>query len=135
MTHPCARTITWAGGTHTFNLANAMVQAIINGESGVKMPIELTMRGYMSGKCLDGQYGSTVGACFKRFDEGVYSTSDIEHVILLGLVGARELPTWECIELVDEHVVEQPLAQNAAVAFEILAALFVGEVANASASA
>ena len=36
---------------------------------------------------LPGQYGNTPAACFRRFEEGVYSISDVERVIEWGLIG------------------------------------------------
>jgi hypothetical protein len=73
-----------------------------------------------------GQYGPTPAAAFKRFDEGVYAPNDIEQVLRLGLIGGG-LSENKADALIAEHVTGQPLAANAVVAFNVLAALFVGE--------
>lgn len=127
--HECARRLTWSGGTHVFNLADQTVLGIIAGRRDIPLPTLLTMRGYGMGtkNILDGQFGDTVGAALQRFDQSVYSTTDIEHIILLGLIGARELPVQECVDLVDRYVVAKPLLPNAQTAYEILSGLFVGK--------
>ncbi len=108
----CAREITWAGGQHVFNLNEKRVRAI------------LSMRG------LPGQYGPTPAACLKRFEDGIYSISDVERVLELGLAGGG-MPARDIAKIMDEHVRSKPLAPNALVAVAVLTGLFVGaNVAN-----
>ena len=104
----CARTIEWPGGKHTFNLDHPWVRKV------------LTIRG------LPGAFGATEAACLKRFEEGLYSTDDVERVIELGLIGGG-MTRPEADKLVREHVKQKSIAPNAVIAFEVLAALFVGK--------
>lgn len=111
----CAREITWAGGTHVFNLnhRSALLRMQIIG--------------------LPGQYGRTPAAAFRRFEEGVYSTDDVERIIEWGLIGGG-MSSRDAAAVLDTHVRMKPLASNALVAANILAALFIGaEHADASA--
>jgi len=110
----CARELTWAGGKHRFNLNTPWVRQ------------NLSVRG------LPGQFGDTPAACLKRFDESVYSLQDVERVIRLGLVGGG-MSDADARKLVKDHVSGAPVAPSALVAFEVLAALFVG-AKNADAS-
>lgn len=110
-----AKEITWAGGSHTFDLnARRVSWMLLAGQHP-----------------FPGQYGSTPAACLKRFEEAVYSLDDVERVIRFGLIGGG-LGEAEAISLVAEHVRGKPLAQNAAVAFEVLASLFFGVTDNGS---
>ncbi|MFZ5678500.1 MAG: GTA-gp10 family protein [Pseudomonadota bacterium] len=111
----CARDITWAGGKHVFDLGDPRVRLMMQ------------VRG------LPGQYGNTPAACFRRFEEGVYSTEDVERVIELGLIGGGLL-RGEAEQLLDAHVRAKALAPNAMLAMNVLTALFVG-AENADASA
>jgi hypothetical protein len=111
------RIITWAGGSHAFDLMSRRVSWML----------------LQAQHPFPGQYGSTPAACLKRFEESVYSPDDIERVIRFGLIGGG-LTEAEADSLVAEHVRGKPLAPNAAVAFEVLASLFV-EAADASAIA
>jgi hypothetical protein len=108
----CARAITWAGGTHTFNLNHPWVRNV------------LSFRG------ISGPNGDTPAACLSRFDQGNFSIDDVERVIELGLIGGgmaeRDVET-----LLDANVRGKPLAPNILIATEVLAALFVGD-ANAA---
>lgn len=111
----CAREITWAGGKHLFNLNDKRVLLM------------MTVRG------LPGQYGNTPAACFKRFEEGIYSIDDIERVIELGLIGGG-MSARAANDLLNAHVRQKPLASNAMLAANVLIALFIGaEHADASA--
>lgn len=101
------KSITWAGGTHAFNLSHKWVVQ------------SLAIRG------LPGQFGNTPAACLQRFERGVYSPNDIERVFELGLIGGG-LSQSEAVSLVANHVRGQPMAGNAVIAFELLASLFVG---------
>ena len=65
----CARIVTWAGGTHTFDLSHPYVWNV------------LSIRG------LPGPNGATPVACLARFDSGTYSLDDVERVLELGLIG------------------------------------------------
>ena len=111
------KTITWAGGTHAFDLTSRRVSWML----------------LQAQHPFPGQYGSTPAACLRRFDESVYAPDDIERVIRTGLIGGG-LTEAEADSLVAEHVRGKPLAPNAAVAFEVLASLFV-EVTDAGTSA
>ncbi|MEH2542810.1 GTA-gp10 family protein [Bradyrhizobium sp. AZCC 1699] len=112
-TSDCSRELEWPGGKHVFNLGHPWVRDV------------LSVRG------LNG----TPAACLKRFDEGVFAAEDVERILELGLIGGG-LSRAEADSLIDQHVSRKPLAANAVIAFEILAALFVGrEQGNADASA
>jgi hypothetical protein len=110
----CARVITWAGGTHAFNLNHPWVRNVIS------------FRG------IPGPNGDTPAACLSRFDAGNYTIDDIERVIELGLIGGG-MPERDVDALLDAHVRSKQLAPNVLIATEVLAALFVGD-ANASAA-
>jgi hypothetical protein len=111
----CAREITWAGGKHTFNLNHPWV------------------RNVLSVRSLPGQFGDTPAACLKRFDESVFSPEDVERILELGLIGGG-LSRADATKLIDQHVCGKPIAPNAVIAFQVLAALVVGKVeANADA--
>lgn len=114
----CAKEITWAGGMHLFDLGSPRVSWMLQVHQSP----------------FPGQYGDTPAASFKRFDEGVYSPTDIEQVMRIGLIGGG-LSEVEADALVAEHVRRKPLAANASIAFEILARLFLGAAADASTSA
>jgi hypothetical protein len=110
-----AREVTWAGGTHTFDLAHPWVWNV------------LSIRG------LPGPNGATPAACLARFHDGTYSLDDCERVIELGLIGGG-LTRPEATALLNAHVRGKPITAIAVIAFETLAALFVGASdANASA--
>jgi hypothetical protein len=99
------RAMTWRGGEHIFNLNHRWVRNV------------LSIRG------LPGDHGSTPAACFKRFEQGVFSTDDVEQIIYLGLVGGG-LSREEADNLVDRHVRSRPVLENSATAFSVLATLF-----------
>jgi len=111
----CAREITWAGGTHTFNLNEPRVRLMMK------------VRGF------PGQFGNTPAACLRRFSENIYSSDDVERVLEWGLIGGG-LSSNEANRLLSENVRHRPIAPNAMAAFEVIAALFVG-AANVGASA
>ncbi len=127
----CGRRLQWSGGEHDFDLGAERVQRILRGTGIMPMPL---MRKYAVVGDLTaifpGQFGDTPAAALKRFEQGVYSISDVERVIELGLYGGG-LKAEEAAELVDEHVRGEPLAANAVIAYEVLAALFVGAHSNA----
>ena len=95
----------WSGGEHVFNLNHPYV------------------RNVLSIRELPGDYGSTPAACFKRFEQGIFSTEDVERVIYLGLIGGG-LSIKEAGALVERFVRSQPVLENSATAFSVLATLF-----------
>ena len=114
-TSDCARELEWSGGKHVFNLGHAWVRNV------------LSVRG------LPGQFGNTPAACLKRFDESIFDSEDVERILELGLIGGG-LSRADAAKLIDQRVSGQPIAPNAVIAFQVLAALFVGKVeANADA--
>jgi hypothetical protein len=118
----CARELEWAGGKRVFNLNDPKVIAVLSG-TGPKMA--RVRPGVLKLEPLKGHNGDTPAACLRRFDDGAYSIPDIERIILYGLWGGG-MSLSDAGELVATHVRGKPLAANAAIAFEILAALFVG---------
>jgi hypothetical protein len=106
-TSKCARVVTWAGGTHTFDLSHPWVWNV------------LAIRG------LPGPNGSTPAACLARFHNGTYSLEDCERVVELGLIGGGATKP-EATKLLNDHVRSKPIASIAPIAFEILGALFIG---------
>lgn len=119
----CAREIEWAGGRHVFNLNSPNVLDVLAGNrSSMKTRVRSELVPLLP---LQGQYGDTPAAAFKRFGDDVYSTDDIERVMLYGLWGGG-MPFAAAYELVATHVRGQPLAANAVIAFNVIAALFLG---------
>ena len=100
-----AKPIIWAGGSHPMTLNHRWVRSV------------LSVRG------LPGDFGSTPAAAFKRFEQGVFSTEDVEQIIYLGLCGGG-LSREEADNLVDKHVRSRPVLENSATAFSVLATLF-----------
>jgi len=80
-----------------------------------------------------GQYGDTPAACLRRFDEGVYSPTDIEAIFRIALIGGG-LSENEADRLVSQHVRGEPIAENAVIAANVLYNLFTG-AENVSTSA
>lgn len=111
MTDKCARSISWAGGTHTFNLNHAWVRRV------------LSWRG------IPGPGGSSISAIWGRFESNNYSAGDVERVMEFALLGGGT-PEREVERLLDAHVRGKPLAPNVLIACEVLAACFIGD-ANA----
>lgn len=101
----CARVITWAGGTHTFTLADRWVQRVISWR---------------------GINGYSPSASLARFETGSYTADDVERVIELGLLGGGA-PEREVEALLDAHVRGKPLAPNALIANAILSAQLIGD--------
>jgi hypothetical protein len=129
MTNPCARQIIFAGEVRTFNLnESSVLSAMTNGHDLRNMSLMLKFGGRAP---LAGQHGDTPAACLKRFLEQTYSISDVENVIALGLIGGG-MDTNDAFALVKEHVTGQPLAANALIASEVMAALFVGSQGEAA---
>ncbi|QDM17669.1 gene transfer agent family protein [Tardiphaga sp. vice278] len=104
-TNTTPKPMIWAGGEHAFTLNHPWVRNSLN------------LRG------LAGDYGSTPAACFKRFEQGIFSSADVERVILLGLIGSG-LSSNEAEALVDKFVRTRPVLDNSATAFSVLATLF-----------
>ncbi|MEY9590593.1 hypothetical protein ABIA06_002884 [Bradyrhizobium yuanmingense] len=84
-TNPCAREIKFAGELRTCNLNDPIVLDTIAGGHTMRN-LSLLMK-FSGQRPLVGQYGDTPAACLKRFLEQVYSVSDVENVITLGLIG------------------------------------------------
>lgn len=124
----CGRELTWAGGTHRFDLGAEPVLKML-GAGPAPMPFDL-VQFCGPGAILRGQFGDTPAACFRRFEENVYSLEDVERIVALGLYGGG-MPAAKAVALVKEHVVGKPLGKNAVLAYEILAALFVGAASPA----
>jgi hypothetical protein len=102
-----ARVVTWAGGTHTFDLSHPWVWNV------------LSIRG------LPGPNGSTPAACLARFDSGTYAIEDVERIIELGLIGGGAT-RQEADAILNDHVRGKPILPNVLLAMEVLTALFVG---------
>lgn len=110
----CGQELTWAGGTHRFNLDHPWVRNVLN---------------------VRGIDGTSPAACLRRFEEGLYSENDSARVIELGLIGGG-MSRAEATRLVNEHVRRGPLAPSALVASAVLQSLFLGKVtADGNASA
>ncbi|HVV43184.1 MAG TPA: GTA-gp10 family protein [Nitrobacter sp.] len=101
-----AREVTWAGGTHVFDLNSRRVAWMLNDG-------------------FPGQYGPTVAAVLRRFDEQVYSPADIENVFRIGMLGGGMLES-DVEALIEAHVRGQPLAPLALIAFGLVTAVFIG---------
>lgn len=110
MTDTTSREITWAGGTHTFDLGHPWVRRVI------------------SWRGIAGFSPASVAA---RFETSNYTPEDVERVIELGLIGGG-MPECDVDALLDAHVRGKPLGPNVILASAVLAALFVG-ADNASA--
>lgn len=108
MISECARTLEWAGGQHTFNLDHPWVRSV------------LAVRG------LPGDNGSSPAACLRRFQDGLYTEDDVSRVLELALIGGGKTRT-QATDLIAANVRKGPLAAHAVIAFEVLAALFVGQ--------
>lgn len=114
----CAIEITWAGGKHVFDLASPRVRWMLKQDQ----------------RPFPGQYGDTPAACFKRFDEKVYAPNDVEQIIRIGLIGGGQSPQ-AADALIAEHVAGQPVVTNAMLANAVLTRFFIGDAADADASA
>jgi tail tube GTA-gp10-like protein len=104
---PCARSIEWAGATHSLNLNHPWVRRV------------LSIRG------IPGPNGSSLAACLSRFEAGNYSTDDVERVLELGLIGGG-MSERDADKLLDAHVRGKPIATNAGAAASALIGLFMG---------
>ncbi|MFZ5690533.1 MAG: GTA-gp10 family protein [Pseudomonadota bacterium] len=126
----CARELEFAGGRYVFCLNDPKVLAVLNGTG----PRCARVRsGVLTLDPLRGANGDTPAACLRRFEDGAYSLPDIERILLYGLWGGG-MSLSDANGLITEHVRGKPIASNAALAFEVLAALFIG-AADAGASA
>jgi hypothetical protein len=105
----CATTVNWNGGTHVFDLNHPRASWMLQQRQSP----------------FPGQYGDTPAACLRRFEEGVYSPTDIEAIFRIGLIGGG-LSENEADRLVSEHVRGCPVAENAVIAVEVLSNLFTG---------
>ncbi len=115
-TSKCARTVTWAGGTDTFDLSHPWVWNV------------LSVRG------LPGPNGAGPQACLQRFETGTYSIEDCERIIELGLIGGGKTRR-EASDLLKDHVHGKPIVPLALLASEVLGALFSTGVSSDIASA
>ncbi len=118
-----ARSFTLGDREHSFDLASPTVDAIIRGEIPADRAVARRF-GFIP-RPLAGQFGDTAAACLKRFEQSVYSVGDVENVLALGLIGGGEVAA-AAFDIVDTCVRGRPLAETAPIAFEVLAALFVG---------
>lgn len=96
-----SREITWAGGTHTFDLGHPWVRRVMS------------------------YRGPAPAALMARFEAGSYSPEDVERLIELGMIGGG-MPDRDVDALLDAHVRGKPLAPNVMLASAVLSALFVG---------
>ncbi|WFU69437.1 gene transfer agent family protein [Bradyrhizobium sp. CB2312] len=110
MTKSTGREITWAGGTHTFDLGHPWVRRVI---------------------AWRGINGHAPHALLTRLGGEIYSSEDVERVIELGLIGGG-MTERDVEALLDAHVRDKPLNHSAPVASTVLAMLIVG-ADNASA--
>ena len=95
----------WSGGEHVFTLNDPYVRNV------------LSIRG------LPGNFGDTPAACFKRFEQNIFSTDDVERVIYLGLIGGG-LSIKEASTLVEKFVKSRPILENSNTAVSVLFTLF-----------
>jgi hypothetical protein len=123
----CARELKWGGGKHVFCLNRPDVIAVLSGDPRTAKLARSKAGTVIRLEKLTGANGDTPAACLQRFDGGTYSIPDIERVMLYGLWGGGK-SLQEAQELVATHVRGKPLADNAKIAFEVLAALFLGAV-------
>ena len=99
-----AREVTWAGGTHVFDLNSRRVAWMLNDG-------------------FPGQYGPSVFAAFKRFAEQVHSPLDIENVFRIGLLGGG-MSEKDTEALIEAHVRGQPYQANTIIAHNLIVAIF-----------
>lgn len=104
MTDTTGREITWAGGTHMFDLGHPWVRRVISWR---------------------GINGHAPHALLTRFGAEIYSSEEVERVIELGMVGGGTSER-EVDALLDAHVRGKALATNVALATAILTAFVVG---------
>jgi hypothetical protein len=102
---PCARTITWGEQTHSLNLNHPWVRRVLS---------------------YRGINGKPAASLLLGFETGAYSIEDIERLLELGLIGSG-MPERDADKLLDQHVRGKPVAANAAVAADLLMALYVGK--------
>ncbi|WP_316227883.1 MULTISPECIES: gene transfer agent family protein [unclassified Bradyrhizobium] len=106
-TDPCARQVTWGDSTYPLNLNHPWVRRV------------LSFRG------LPGHNGNSPTACIARFENGTSSIEDVERVLELGLIGAG-MSERDAEQLLDRHVRNKPIGDNAGHAGGLLVALYVG---------
>lgn len=120
----CGRRLKWADGEYDFDLGSDRALKLLAGDPGA-MPAAFLARGYFGHAPLQGQFGDTPAACLKRFEQAVYSVSDVERILEISLYGGG-MASSDAAALVDKHVRGKPLAPNAVIALEVLSLLFVG---------
>lgn len=103
--------ITWAGGTHVFDMNSRRVSWMLQ----------------QSRHPFPGQYGDTPAACYRRFEEQVYAPDDVHRVLRVGLIGGG-MSEPDADAVIATHVIGKPLAPSAVVAVAVLSALFVGAI-------
>lgn len=96
-----SREITWAGGTHTFDLGHPWVRRVMS------------------------YRGPAPAAALARFEADSYTPEDVERLIELGLIGGG-MSERDVDALLDTHVRGNPFAPNVMLASAVLSALFVG---------
>ncbi len=104
-----AQEITWAGGTHVFDLNSRRVSWMLQ----------------QAQHPFPGAFGDTPAACLRRFEEQIYSPDDVSRILRIGLIGGG-MSEAEADAVIAEHVSGQPLMPSAIVANAVLAVLFVG---------
>lgn len=104
MTDPCVRSVTWGGETYSVNLNNSWVRRVLN---------------------FRGINGKPPAVLMFGFETGAYSIEDVETILELGLIGAG-MSERDADQLLDAHVRDKPIVENARSAAELLSALFVG---------
>jgi hypothetical protein len=109
MTDPCTRQAQFGDGNYQLSLNSVWVRKVLD------------IRG------LHGANGTTPAACLARFEAGTYSSTDVERVIELALLGGG-LSERDTEAVLDAHVRDKPIAANAQIAASVLVGLFVGEV-------
>jgi hypothetical protein len=105
MTDPCARSVTWGDETYSLNLNHPWVRNV------------LSLRGI---NC------KPPAALALGFETGAYTIEDVETILELGLIGAG-MSERDADKLLDQHVRNQPIAENAGTAAALLVALYVGK--------
>ncbi|OAF13921.1 GTA-gp10 family protein [Bradyrhizobium neotropicale] len=108
---PCARTITWGEQTYGLNLNYPWVRRVLS---------------------YRGINGKPPASLLLGFETGAYSIDDIERILELGLIGSG-MSERDADKLLDQHVRGAPVAANAAVAADVLMALYVGKPDDARA--
>ena len=104
-TDPCARTVTWGDQSYPLNLNHRWVRNVLS---------------------FRGINGKPPAALLLAFETGAYAIEDVETILELGLIGAG-MSERDADKILDQHVRNQPIAENAGAAAGLLAALYVGK--------